>query len=280
MATKISGHSIYINTNGLKHHLLSYAGGDSGNILILPGVTSPAVTADFIAQPLSGLGYTVYVPDLRGRGETEVAPAGSYRLIDYAADVNGIIGELGISQPAIIGHSLGARIAAAYVVLYSLNAHGPLVLVDPPTSGPDRGPYPTSRASFLAQLQEAREGTTVEAVRLFYPKWPERELQLRAEVLASCNEIAVVESHAGFEAEDFFDYWSKVTRPAFLLRGAESPVVPVKAVADLAARNPNIPIFSISAAGHMVPWDNFKDFFRILRPLLRTPEKTEGIIRN
>lgn len=268
MSVDISGRSVEVRANGLHHHLLEYGGGERGDVLILPGITSPAATADFIARPISNLGFRVDIPDLRGRGASAVPPAGSYRLSDYAADVSGLIDALGLKQPIIIGHSLGARIAAAYAVLHGPALHGHLVLVDPPTSGPGRGPYPTSRDAFLTQLREAKRGTTADEVRRFYPKWPERELRLRASVLASCDEAAVLETHANFEREDFFEYWKQITRPATLIRGGDSPVVPPKAAADLAAANPSIPIIRVPDAGHMVPWDNFSGFMDVLLPLI------------
>lgn len=263
-SVEIAGESVRVTANGLRHHVLAYGAGGRGDLLILPGITSPAATADFIAAPLAERGYRVHVPDLRGRGETDTLPAGSYTLPDYAADVNGLVDALGLDRPVVLGHSLGARIAAAHAVLNGPDRHGALILVDPPVSGPGRDPYPMSRESFLTQLREARAGTTVEAARRFYPKWPERELRLRLEVLPSCNETAIAETHAGFEQEDFFPYWAKIAPPATLIRGADSPVVPEGAAAELAAANPAVPIMPVPEAGHMVPWDNFAGFFEAL----------------
>jgi N-formylmaleamate deformylase len=268
MTVEISGTSRYVEANGLRHHLLVYEGGDRGDLLILPGITSPAATADFIAVPLSRRGYRVHVPDLRGRGASDTPPAGAYTLSDYAGDVAGLVVSLGLDRPVLIGHSLGARIAAAYAVEAEPSGHGPVILVDPPLSGPGRGSYPTSLDSFMAQLREAKEGTTIDEVRRFYPKWPERELRIRIEALPSCDETAVRETHAGFEREDFFPYWDRLLPPATLIRGANSPVVPDAALDELAERNPSVPILSVSGAGHMVPWDNFDGFFEALLPRL------------
>lgn len=273
MTIEISGRSRFVRANGLRHHLLEYGQAEKGTIVILPGITSPAATADFLAVPLSELGFRVIVPDLRGRGQSDVAPSGGYRIEDYAADVAGLVDALGISDEIVIGHSLGARIAAAYAVLHHPDKPRSLVLVDPPTCGPGRGPYPTTRASFLAQMNEAKRGSSIEEIRRFYPKWPERELNLRLEVLPSCDETAVLETHEGFEKEDFFAFWKEIKRPAILLRGADSPVVPPQAAADLAAANPQIPIIAIPGAGHMVPWDNFRGFFEVLTPVLTGARK-------
>ncbi|MCW2692370.1 MAG: N-formylmaleamate deformylase [Mycobacterium sp.] len=267
-AIEISGRSVHVQANGLHHRVLQYGEPGNPDLLVLPGITSPAVTVDFLAVILAGLGYRVTVPDVRGRGLTDRAPAGRYRLTDYAADVAGLVGALGLRRPVVLGHSMGARIAAAYAVLHGGPDHGLVVLVDPPTSGPGRGPYPTTREAFEQQLHEAQRGTTAEEVRRFYPRWPDRELQLRAEVLASCDETAVVETHAGFETEDFFEYWGRLAAPVVLVRGADSPVVPPAAEAELRKARPDIEVLAVPDAGHMVPWDNLPGFLEAVRPPL------------
>ena len=265
---EIAGVSVDVVANGLRHRVLRYGEPGARDLVFLPGITSPAVTADFLAVRFAELGFRVTVPDVRGRGESDRAASGQYRLTDYAADVAGLVDALGLRTPVVVGHSMGARIAAAYAVLHAPAEHGLLVLVDPPTSGPGRGPYPTSREAFLQQLHEAQQGTDVEAVRRFYPSWSDRELQIRADVLASCDETAVLETHEGFESEDFFAYWAALTRPVVLVRGGDSPVVPLPAVADLRRARPDIEIVTVPGAGHMVPWDQLDGFLDTVRPQL------------
>lgn len=267
MSVEIAGRSVFAEANGLRHHLLAYGEDGRPQVLILPGITSPAATADFLARRVAAMGFAVHVPDIRGRGRTDVAPAGGYRLDDYSADVAGLVAALGLRSPILIGHSMGARIAAAYAVAAG-EKPGLLVLVDPPLSGPGRGAYPTSLDSFMRQLGEAKRGTTPEDVRRFYPKWPEREILVRVEVLPSCDETAIRESHAGFESEDFFPYWRKVAPPAVLIYGGDSPVVTAQGAADLAAANPAVPLLRVPDAGHMIPWDNEDGFFDALTPWL------------
>jgi N-formylmaleamate deformylase len=257
-----------VSVNGLRHHVLQYGEPGARDMLLLPGITSPAVTADFLAVRFADLGYRVTVPDVRGRGDSDRAAPGQYRLADYADDAAGLVAALGLLDPVVVGHSMGARIAAAYAVLHAPEHRGLILLVDPPTSGPGRGPYPTSRAAFLQQLGEAQAGTDADAVRRFYPTWPQRELQLRADVLATCDETAVLETHEGFETEDFFDLWSRLTKPAVLIRGGDSPVVPLSAVADLRRARPDIEIVTVPGAGHMVPWDALEGFLAAVRPYL------------
>jgi N-formylmaleamate deformylase len=268
MTVEISGESVEVQANGLRHRVLRYGDPGARDLLVLPGITSPAVTADFLAVRLADLGYRVTVPDARGRGQTDRAPAGGYRVVDYAADVAGLVEALDLASPVVLGHSMGARTAAAYAVLHAPDQHGLSILVDPPVSGPGRGPYPTSWESFAQQLGEAQRGTGPDEVRRFYPKWPLRELQLRAEVLVTCDEDAVRESFRGLEEEDFFEYWAQLSPPVVLVRGGDSPVVPLAAVADLRRARPDIEIVTVPGAGHMVPWDNLSGFFDAVRPYL------------
>lgn len=249
--------------NGLSHRVLTFGTG-ARDLVLVPGITSPAETVEFLADALSE--FTVHVPDLRGRGRTDRAFAGEYTTGHYRQDLAELLPALGLTDPVVVGHSLGARIVAAWV-LAGHAATSQVVLVDPPLSGPGR-PYPMGAPSFARQLAEAREGTTAQAVRTYFPDWPERELRLRAEVLHECDETAVLESHAGFEEEDFFPTWDRLRGRVALVHGSRSPVVTTRDVEELARRNPHIPIVAVADAGHMVPWDNLSGFVDALRQLI------------
>lgn len=254
----ISGRRVELDANGIHQEVLVYNEDAGADLYLVPGITSPAVTADFIAVRLAAAGFRVVVPDVRGRGGSAAPGPGRYTLADYASDAEAVIDALGLKTPALVGHSMGARIVGAVSVRQP--ELGTVVLVDPPLSGPARDPYPTTREQFLTQLHEAQRGTDADAVRRFYPKWPLRELQIRAEHLASCDETAVVETHTGFETEDFHEIFARLTAPTLLVRGADSPVVTDAGARELAALRPDIPIETIAGAGHMVPWDNMTDF--------------------
>lgn len=258
-----------VTTNGLRHRVLTFGGGER-DLVFVPGITSPAETAGFLADALPEL--TVHVPDLRGRGGSDRATAGEYTMDHYRRDLAGILEELDLVDAVVVGHSLGARIVAAWALAAASTA--PVVLVDPPLSGPGR-PYPMGADSFRRQLEEARQGTTAEAVRTYFPAWPERELRLRAEVLHECDETAVLESHRGFEEESFLPTWGRLDGRVALIHGGRSPVVTTEDVAELRRRNSGIPITAVDAAGHMVPWDDLEGFVVALRQILTTaPEQT------
>ncbi|MGP4057214.1 alpha/beta fold hydrolase [Mycobacterium sp. 4D054] len=243
--------SRWVRSAELRLHVLDY-GGDLPPVLILPGITSPAICMDFVARRLTDLVRPIVV-DIRGRGLSD--DGDDYGLEAYAEDTEALIGGLGLDHPVLLGHSMGARIAALTAARAKVPVRG-TVLVDPPTSGPGRDPYPTTLEMFLAQLIQARNGTTADEVAQSWPRWPRREQELRARWLSSCAEEAVTASHRGFETEDFFATWPAVPAPTVFVYGAQSPVVPAPSVREAEQANRHAELVEVPSAGHMVFWDN------------------------
>jgi len=251
-------------TNGpARLHALDY-GGDRTPLVVLPGITSPAITLDFVARRIGDLVRPI-VLDVRGRGLSD--GGGRYTLEEYADDTEAVIRGLELDEPLLLGHSMGARIAAVVAARRRVPVRA-TVLTDPPLSGPGRGPYPTPLDVFLAQLEQAKWGTDADEVARSWPRWPRREQELRARWLSSCDEQAITLTHRGFEIEDFFDWWPAVPAPTTLIYGADSPVVTAAGAAEAARANPAADLLKIPDAGHMVFWDNPADSIRALRQVL------------
>ncbi|MFB6678687.1 alpha/beta fold hydrolase [Streptomyces sp. NPDC056390] len=256
--------SRWVHSGPVRLHALDY-GGDLPPLVVLPGITSPAITMDFIARELTDLVRPV-VLDVRGRGLSDDAPG--HTLEAYAEDVEALITELGLQRPLLFGHSMGARIAAATAARAKVPVQG-AVLADPPMSGPGRGTYPTGLDAFLQQLAEAHRGTDADEVASHWPTWPRRERELRAHWLSSCTRDAIASTHHGFEHEDFFTWWPQMSAPVALLYGADSPVVTSAGAAEAAETNPAASLARIPGAGHMIFWDKPETALAALRTALR-----------
>jgi N-formylmaleamate deformylase len=261
----LAAHSSTIDVDGLELHLLDYPGAEPA-IVVAPGITSPAIAWDFVVRALD-VGRRFIVLDVRGRGLSGRPADGRYTLPAYAEDVEAVVDGLGLERPTLLGHSMGARIVVAAAARRP-DVAGSVIAVDPPLSGPGRPPYPTTLESFRAQLWQAQAGISADDVRALYPAWPERELELRARWLETCDEEAVVRSHEGFHSEDFFDYWPLVVPPVSFVYGGDSPVVTAEGAAEASERNPRAELVRVPSAGHMIPWDNLDGFVQALRPLL------------
>lgn len=241
--------SRWVRSGDVRLHLLDYGPADAVPVLVIPGITSPAISMDFVARELTGVRPLVL--DVRGRGFSD--DGSEYDLETYAADVEAVVEQLGLDRPILLGHSMGARIVAVASTRLALRG---TVLVDPPMSGPGRGPYPTTLEAFLGQLHQAQRGTDPDEVAGAWPRWPRREQELRARWLASCSETAIAATHAGFESEDFFDVWPHVPEPTVLIHGGDSPVVTAEGAREAAAANPKATLAEVPGTGHMVFWDD------------------------
>ncbi|WP_255375682.1 alpha/beta fold hydrolase [Saccharomonospora sp. CUA-673] len=108
--------SRWVTAGSVRLHVLDYGPSDAVPVLIIPGITSPAVTMDFVARELTDL-VRPLILDVRGRGLSDSAPETDgallgYDLATYASDVDAVIAGLGLGEPILVGHSMGARIAA------------------------------------------------------------------------------------------------------------------------------------------------------------------------
>ncbi len=248
----------YLDQGGTRLHYLDY-GGTGEPLLLIPGITMPAKTWEFVSLLLAER-CRVLAVDLRGRGLSDRGRPGDHTLPRYAADVASIIAAEGLDRPAIVGHSLGARVATALGVLHP-RARGPVVVADPPLSGPGRAPYPTPLSEFLQAVRAARAGTAAGQIAARYPSWSQDQVESRAAWLSTCDETAVSESYANFSREDFWSYWAALAPPATLIYGADSPdFAGQDRIDELARANPAALIRGIPGAGHMIPWDNMRDF--------------------
>lgn len=237
-------------------HVLDYPGPDRATlapVVLVPGISMPAMGMDFVARDLATT-RRVLVTDVRGRGLSQSGE--DYSTEAYAGDVERIVEALVPGTGAVLlGHSMGARIVTL-VAARGRVEHGGVIAVDPPTSGPGRDPYPTSRAAFMGQVEEALRGTSADEVASSWPSWPRREQEIRARWLGSCEPEAIGATHDAFESEDFFQWWPRVPAPVAFIRGSDSPVVPESVMAEVTSGNPAASTHVVPEAGHMVFWDN------------------------
>src|SRR5690606_23848657 len=104
----------HVQANGIRQHYLRYGGQRDGRdrhdpVILVPGITSPAITWGFVAERL-GQHVDTYVLDVRGRGLSSAAPGMDYSLDAQAADLIALVDALGLKQVSVVGHSMGARI--------------------------------------------------------------------------------------------------------------------------------------------------------------------------
>jgi pimeloyl-ACP methyl ester carboxylesterase len=96
-------------------------------VLCVHGLTANCRCWDIIGEALAPA-HRVLAMDLRGRGLSD-KPATGYSMDSHVRDINSVIGDLGIHQVVLMGHSLGAYIAMSFAARYPEKAEK-LILID------------------------------------------------------------------------------------------------------------------------------------------------------
>ncbi|HEY8378844.1 MAG TPA: alpha/beta hydrolase [Nannocystis sp.] len=99
-----------LDAGGLPLAALCYGPEDGLPVLAMHGWLDNAASFARLAEHLDGINLVAI--DLAGHGRSARRPDGVYVFIDYIADAAAAIAALGWTRCAVIGHSLGAGVAA------------------------------------------------------------------------------------------------------------------------------------------------------------------------
>lgn len=254
-----------VQANGIRQHYLRY-GGQGPALILIPGITSPAITWGFVAERL-GERYDTYVLDVRGRGLSSSGPALAYDAETCAQDVNAFATALKLDSYSLIGHSMGARFALRAAVLQPAGVRR-LVLVDPPVSGPGRRDYPGKWPWYVDSIRQSLSGMDAEQMRAYCPTWSEEQRQLRAEWLHTCYEPAIQRAYEDFHQVDSHRDYPDLSMPTLLMVAGLGGVILPEDEAEIRRLQPEITLAHVANAGHMIPWDDFDGFFHALGDFL------------
>lgn len=125
----------------------TFGAASAPSVLAIHGLTSNSHIWMPLGRALVGTAIPV-APDLRGRGRSRGLP-GPYGIDEHARDMVAVLDHLGIDRTAVLGHSLGAWIAAALATARP-DRVGSVVLIDggllPPILVPEEQFLPTALA--------------------------------------------------------------------------------------------------------------------------------------
>jgi pimeloyl-ACP methyl ester carboxylesterase len=165
-----------VQVNGLRINYYR-TGDEKPPVVMLHGLADSALTWNRLPVALEPE-FDVILVDLRGHGFSG-APDSGYRLQDFADDVVGLIGQLGIERPALVGHGLGAAVAAQIAAQNPLLVRG-LVLIEPPWPQPganaaERAEQALGWAEQIAADRALSIDELIEQCRARFPAWDASE---------------------------------------------------------------------------------------------------------
>ncbi len=262
MASPSAMRGRHLTVGDVRIHYLEHAG-EGPPLVLLPGITSPAILWAFVSERLAAFSH-VYTLDNRGRGLSSSGDALDYWLADYAADTAGVIAQLGLERPLILGHSMGGRIALRLANDFPESV-GRMILADPPVSGPGRRDYPIPLQWYLDGLDAACRGVESDATGPILKNWTRAQIALRDEWLPTCGVKAIAQSHQSFQEEDIHALMPGVAVETLLLYAELGGTITEEDAAEITGLIPTCRAERIDGVGHMLPWDNLDAFVDAVR---------------
>jgi pimeloyl-ACP methyl ester carboxylesterase len=244
--------------------------GQGAPLVLLHGLFGSARNWGAVQKALAAE-YRVVALDLRNHGASPQAPGMAYAA--QAEDVAETLAALGIERAAVLGHSMGGKVAMM-LALTRPDLVERLIVADIAPR-----PYPPALRAVVAALQAVplHPGLTRQeadqALRTAVPEAPIRSFllqNLRFETAPPSWRIGLREIAAAMpEIEDFAPPpGARFEGPALAMAGALSPYIRAEDHAAFRALFPRIGFASIPRAGHWLHAENPESFLAALKEFL------------
>lgn len=211
--------------------------------------------------------FDVIMIDARGHGGSTRPVAGTG--LDPVQDLVEAIAAMGLEDPIVMGHSVGARATAAYA-----NAHpGKVrrVILEDPAFLPPAQPEAAAarRARFRSQVARFRamnEDEILAMGRTTSPGWHADDFPAWAAAKRQVDAEALPDYPTPWQQEV-----TRIAAPTLVVHGEArlGSLITPTICEELRALNPNIRTVEIAGAGHNVRRENFAGFLAAVRPFLK-----------
>jgi pimeloyl-ACP methyl ester carboxylesterase len=293
------GSALRIVANGLEHRVLEWPSAgpakptsSANSVFLLHGFLDAAGTWDKVAPFLADEGFRVLAPDMRGFGDGDRAPRGSYyHFADYIADLAELIEALSPNEPvALVGHSMGGTIATLYAGAFPENV---VRLANLEGLGPPDNPFevgPTRMRTWIHDLRALRIRGEPAPLRhedarrrlvTNHPSVPRDVLDHRlphlvravedtegaARIVWRHDPLHRTTSPVPFFANLFVEFAKRVTCPVLFVSGGPTGYHPPDEETRLAAFA-EVERRTLDGAGHMLHWTRPRELAALLESFL------------
>jgi pimeloyl-ACP methyl ester carboxylesterase len=270
----VSVHERFVVVGNLRLHYREWGPASGFPVVLLHGGSAHAHWWDFFATAIADA-YRVLAVDLRGHGESAHPAEPAYRIDDYAADLAGLIDALGLPRVDLIGHSLGAMVAAAYAGGAGSRLNS-LVVVDSQLKISAAGSRYLVRLRNFPQPVYRDYDQAIQRFRLL-PTRTQADDRVLAHVAAHGLRALPDgrwtlkfdrEALAHLAPRDLTPVLRALDCPILLVRGSESSLLSSGALAALRDGAPHAEVAEIPGAHHHVMLDNPAAFGDVVRTFL------------
>lgn len=219
---------------------------------------------DSLAAGLIRNGFRIITWDLRGHGESTLAPGARFAAKEALADLGALLDECEVRAAVLMGHSLGGNLVQAFARDHPTRVRGAIVLDATWNAGP------------LSRLERAALTLAAPILTLIPARWLPL-LMARASASTPTAVARAEELFARMPKARFVDVWRATTAfvtppprphrlgvPLALLRGEKDDTGNIATAMPRWAAAEGIDEYVIPNAGHVVTWD--------------APEETEAAV--
>jgi pimeloyl-ACP methyl ester carboxylesterase len=264
-----------IDAGGIETSYLEAGAGEA--VLMLHG-SGPGVSATANWQHNIGTlsqRFRVLAPDIVGFGGTERPDDVVYSLRGWTDHIWAFLDAHGIEKTAIVGNSLGGRIALQ-MATDSPDRVAKMVLM----GAPGVGMTPTDGLAALRAYEPSHDAMR-DLLRNYFAVDPAMitdelvEIRYEASIADGAYEayraMFVDPRHAGSELGITEDEVRAIATPTLLVHGREDKVVPVQVSVTMLGLLPNADLHVFSACGHWTQIERADEFSRLVADYLARP---------
>lgn len=263
MAAPVAVRDVFVEANGLRHHLVVRGHPGAPVVVLVHGLTQQAHVFDAVAEGLADR-YHVYCLDVRGRGESAWGPPERYTMATYVDDLAAVVEALELHRMSLAGTSMGGLISMHF------SARRPDLVVRLAVN--DIGPEasPAGLARIMRMLTSAPLAfIDLKAVAKWYREdnpavlagrsdeqvmeYARRHVRKSDSGLYTWKMDPAVRNPRPQTPADTLDAWASlraVSCPLLLIRGAESDVLSPELVAKMREVRPEMEVVEVPGVGH------------------------------
>jgi len=274
----------------LRLHYVDWGNAGKPPLLMIHGGRDHSRNWDWTAAALRE-DWHVIAPDLRGHGDSQWSPDGSYTMAGYIYDLAQLVHQQQLAPVTIVAHSLGGHVALRYAGIYPESV-AKLVAIE--GLGPPPALLAARGAKSIAQRMDEwiREQRSLAgrlprryaSIEDAFHRMQEENPHLTAAQARHLTVHGVNQNEDGTYSWKFDNYvrawppydmpgrdvrflWSRIACPTLLLHGQESRA---GSPAEDGRTEPfrDARVVGVEGAGHWLHHDRLDDFLRIVREFL------------
>jgi pimeloyl-ACP methyl ester carboxylesterase len=259
--------------DGIKIHYTRTGNGSKPPVVLAHGFSDNGLCWLPLALDLEA-DYDVILPDARGHGLSARVQPGED--VDMIADTAGLIRGLGLNQPVLGGHSMGANTSAQVGARFPGLVRA-LILEDPAWREPEPPKKPEKEelsrrnpSEWILKLEKMSVEELVVMCRKDSPKWQEAELRPWAESKKQFDYNFLQREH-GNPFQGWKEVFQAIRCPTLLITAnpTKGAIVKPETAQMVHSVNSNIKVVRIPGAGHNIRRENYPKYLKAVRAFLK-----------